>query len=178
MKLGDGHFGDVFLVYNEQFGVIAAKLIQNGKFNAREWEAASQVNRGEQNPFVVKSLLAQKQDEYVIVLQEYSNMGDMENFIQKMPVLPISTIRAIMKQILLGLRLLHEKGIVHRDIKEPNILLHSPPGSGRVIFKIGDLGIVKILKNVNKETLMTKIGTAIFMAPEVEIGDRIADGKV
>ncbi|KAA6400350.1 MAG: hypothetical protein EZS28_004119 [Streblomastix strix] len=35
-----------------------------------------------------------------------------------------------------GLRLIHKKGIFHRNIKGQNIFRNSPPGSGRVIVKI------------------------------------------
>ncbi|KAA6380594.1 MAG: putative Multidrug resistance-associated protein, partial [Streblomastix strix] len=39
-----------------------------------------------------------------------------------------------------GISFIHNAGLVHRDIKCDNLLLHSPPGSGRDYAKISDLG--------------------------------------
>ncbi|KAA6376221.1 MAG: hypothetical protein EZS28_028254, partial [Streblomastix strix] len=46
--------------------------------------------------------------------------------------LPTYTLRALMKQILEGMKAFHSSGLVHRDIKCDNILLQSPRVSGRV----------------------------------------------
>ncbi|KAA6370006.1 MAG: hypothetical protein EZS28_034467 [Streblomastix strix] len=42
-----------------------------------------------------------------------------------------------------GIRVFQASGFIHRDIKCNNILLHSPPGSGRVYAKISDFGFAK-----------------------------------
>ncbi|KAA6364344.1 MAG: hypothetical protein EZS28_040129, partial [Streblomastix strix] len=72
-----------------------------------------------------------------------------------------------MKQLLQGLTIMHEKGIIHRDIKGQNILLHSPPGSGRVILKIADYGLVKKQEHALQSVQMTIAGTTPFQAPEM-----------
>jgi serine/threonine protein kinase len=75
----------------------------------------------------------------------------------------------IFKQIVLGLKHIHDMNIIHRDIKPSNIFL-SHDGD----FKIGDLGLAKDMTllsynpgSVLKNSLhTTNIGTATYAAPE------------
>ncbi|KAA6391899.1 MAG: putative CAMK family protein kinase [Streblomastix strix] len=96
---------------------------------------------------------------------EYANMMSL-NIIAKQPdiPLPIFTLKALMKQILEGMRAFHSSGLVHRDIKCDNILLHSPPGSGIVHAKISDFGFAKKVDLIHEQTYIA--GTVPFMSPE------------
>ncbi|KAA6398946.1 MAG: hypothetical protein EZS28_005528 [Streblomastix strix] len=52
-----------------------------------------------------------------------------------------------------------------KDIKCDNILLHSPPGSGRVYVKISDFGFAKKEDLIHEQTYLA--GTLPYMAPEI-----------
>ncbi|KAA6373519.1 MAG: putative Serine/threonine-protein kinase involved in autophagy, partial [Streblomastix strix] len=96
---------------------------------------------------------------------EYANMMTLDIIAQQPQIpLPTYTLRALMKQILEGMRAFHSSGLVHRDIKCDNILLHSPPGSGRVYTKIADFGFAKKVDLNNQQTYLA--GTIPFMSPE------------
>lgn len=73
----------------------------------------------------------------------------------------------IFRQILEGVKYIHDKGYLHRDIKALNILKF-PDGA----YKLSDFGLVK---DINRDsTTLTKIGkplgTDIYMAPEIREG--------
>ncbi|KAA6372623.1 MAG: putative CAMK family protein kinase [Streblomastix strix] len=116
-----------------------------------------------------------------VILMDYANLKSLDCLLSTLSDLPIPTIRAIMRQLLEGLRLMHEKGLIHRDIKGQNVLFHSPPGSGRIVLKIADFGLVKVQKQ-DTTSQMTVAGTVPYMAPELLLGDQqgnvIGDQKV
>ncbi|KAA6378267.1 MAG: hypothetical protein EZS28_026206 [Streblomastix strix] len=89
------------------------------------------------------------------------------NIIAKQRHIPIPSyvLRALMKQILGGIHTFHDSGLIHRDIKCDNILLHSPPGSGLVHAKISDFGFAKYEDLLNEQTY--RAGTIPYMAPEM-----------
>ncbi|KAA6378204.1 MAG: putative CAMK/CAMKL/AMPK protein kinase, partial [Streblomastix strix] len=171
--IGKGSFGQVFLVYNEQYGAIAAKVMKEEDFNLGEWQT-----RGKQNLFVLEYHSANLYGENAIILMQYANLGSLENNIEQQKDIPIPIIRVIMKQLFEGLCMMHEKGLIHRDIKGQNILLHSPTGSGRVIIKIADFGLVKSQKEPQKSTVMSVAGTFPYMASELILGSGEQDGQV
>ncbi|KAA6381153.1 MAG: putative AGC family protein kinase, partial [Streblomastix strix] len=169
--LGQGGFGRVYLVHHPELGIIAAKIMDNKDFDQREWDIAGILNK-EACPFIIQNILARKFQTQTVILLEYANMGRK--------VFPLTTIRAILKQILEALRLMHSKGLIHRDIKGGNILLHSPPGTERVFLKLADFGLVKVQqnKNIDQSTQMTVVGTDQFMPPELLIGEEEGDEEV
>ncbi|KAA6379854.1 MAG: putative serine/threonine protein kinase [Streblomastix strix] len=114
---------------------------------------------------------------YPCLQMEYANMMTLD-IIAKYPYIPLPTyiLRALMKQIFEGMRAFHSSGLVHRDIKCDNILLHSPPGSGRVHAKISDFGFAKKVDLNNKQTYFA--GTIPFMSPEQFYENPIITQKV
>ena len=56
---------------------------------------------------------------------------------------------------------LHEKHILHRDLKTQNVFL-----TRTNIIKVGDLGIARVLEN-HGDMASTLIGTPYYMSPEL-----------
>ena len=62
-------------------------------------------------------------------------------------------------EMTVGLRLLHERKIFHRDLKSANVFLNRDGSS-----KLGDLNVSKVAK---KGLLYTQTGTPYYASPEV-----------
>ncbi|KAA6378136.1 MAG: putative Protein tyrosine kinase [Streblomastix strix] len=173
-KIGEGSYGQIFAVHDPQIGIVAAKVMKNEDFLENEWNISGPLSQGPPHirKFVVNFYLAQRFDRFTVILMDYCNMGTLFDLINTQQDLPIPVIRKIMKQILTGLSYIHSKGIIHRDIKGGNILLHSPPGSGKVILKIADFGEAIMQQHVGEEMMMDKAGTYAYMPPELLLADQ------
>ena len=78
--------------------------------------------------YIVKLLNVIKEpDKYYLVL-EYCNGGTLHDYLYKYinryrKPFPEELVKFLMKRIILGIKSLHDKGIIHRDLKLGNILL-------------------------------------------------------
>lgn len=109
--------------------------------------------------------------EYQIGIMEYMRNGDLRAFIKTKPTEP--QIRQIITGTLKGLGYLHENGLIHRDIKPPNILLNIDRDI--ITAKICDFGISKMVGS-EATALSNVIGTFEYMSPE-QLGSN-ADQKI
>ncbi|XP_047713782.1 serine/threonine-protein kinase Nek5 isoform X3 [Prionailurus viverrinus] len=78
---------------------------------------------------------------------------------------PSSGTRKILSwfvQISLGLKYIHDRKILHRDIKAQNIFL----SKNGMVAKLGDFGIARVLNN-SMELARTCIGTPYYLSPEI-----------
>jgi len=64
-------------------------------------------------------------------------------------------------QIAKGMRYLHQKGIIFRDLKPDNVLI----GMNDTL-KLTDFGISKTMNDQNKVNMTANAGTSMYMAPE------------
>uniref|UniRef100_A0A0D9VXY6 Protein kinase domain-containing protein n=1 Tax=Leersia perrieri TaxID=77586 RepID=A0A0D9VXY6_9ORYZ len=90
---------------------------------------------------------------------ELVTQGSLSSLYQKYK-LRDSQVSAYTRQILKGLVYLHERNVVHRDIKCANILVHA---NGSV--KLADFGLAKEMSKINM--LRSCKGSVYWMAPEV-----------
>ncbi len=73
----------------------------------------------------------------------------------------------------------HAAGVIHRDVKPPNIFLHRDRGTGLVRTKVLDFGVSKVLADPDGVATHSGslLGSPRYMAPEQAISATSADGK-
>jgi serine/threonine protein kinase len=98
------------------------------------------------------------------IFMEYVTGGTMNHYIKRFKTLPRDTVRQWAYQIVSGIKYLHSKHIVHRDIKGDNILVTLDG-----IVKVADFGCSKQIDDVCSKShgCQTMVGTPYWMAPEV-----------
>jgi serine/threonine protein kinase len=120
----------------------------------RELKAFTKV----ESDHIIRLYGAYLDEDHVTMVLEYMNLGSLHDIIQQTKAMKEAMVAPIAYQILLGLKDLHEKGIMHRDLKPANVLLNS---DGEV--KLCDAGMASLEEQTLNSTVL---GTAKYMAPE------------
>jgi eukaryotic-like serine/threonine-protein kinase len=98
---------------------------------------------------------------------EYLGGGlDLEYLVKNYGAQPAGRVVKILAQVCGALQEAHDCGIVHRDVKPPNIILCERGGIHDFV-KVVDFGLVKeIERDKNTSSTQTILGTASYIAPE------------
>ena len=113
------------------------------------------------HPNITKILEMFEDEEYILIIMEYINGGNLFSFVKKRRKLTEKISKFLFKQIILGIKHIHSQNIVHRDVKLENILIDLNNN-----IKICDFGIGRILSSP-EELLHDQCGTPMYMAPEI-----------
>jgi serine/threonine-protein kinase PpkA len=129
----------------------------------REAELVAHLN----NPHIVKIYEYGFSNEFGFIAMEFFTRGDLQ---QRMEVgITLEQARDYIYHITLGLKAIHEIGVVHRDLKPANIMFRSDDS-----MAIGDFGISKQLDgNTDLTAADSVIGTPHYMSPEQGEGNPV-----
>lgn len=164
--LGSGGMGKVFKAIDIQTSKTVAVKILNPELlkeqeNRKRLASEGMLLSSIQNKNIVKIFEYGETEKHSFIAMEYLSGGTLQDFIGSN--FPISNERIIdvALQICNGLQEIHNKNIIHRDLKSSNIMFDE---NGEI--RIMDFGLSKSPLVTTMTTLGTVIGTLGFVAPE------------
>lgn len=170
-KLGRGSFGTVYLVSDKKAkkgeeSLKVLKEISVGDLKPNETVEANleaQLLSRLDHPAIVKFYTSFVEGESFCIITEYCEGRDLDFKIQEYKeagkVFPENQVLEWFIQLLLGVNYMHERRILHRDLKAKNIFLKSN------FLKIGDFGVSRLLMG-SCDLATTFTGTPFYMSPE------------
>ncbi|KAI6647615.1 Serine/threonine-protein kinase Nek1 isoform X4 [Oopsacas minuta] len=168
-KIGEGAFGKAWLVHkkddlNARFVI---KEVNMSKMSHREKDDARNeitVLSQMKHPNIVSYQGSFEEAGALYILMEYCDGGDLHTKISslKNQLFEEDQIVNWFVQLCLGIKHIHDRKILHRDIKTQNIFLNRQA----TIVKVGDFGISKVM-NSTVELARTCIGTPYYLSPEI-----------
>ena len=98
------------------------------------------------------------------IVMDYADGGDLANLLKEQGTrhLPEDQVLDYFVQICLAMKHVHDRKVLHRDIKSQNVFLTQ----NRKVVKLGDFGIARVL-NATAELAKTACGTPYYMSPEM-----------
>ncbi|WP_051468727.1 serine/threonine-protein kinase [Actinomadura oligospora] len=177
--LGSGAFAVVYLGHDAELNApVAIKVL------AEHWARREDVRER----FVQEARLLRRVDSHRLVqvfdigalpdgrpyfVMTYADRGTVEDRLAAGP-LPVGEALRLAREVARALADLHEAGIVHRDVKPSNVLLHSGAGRDERVM-ISDLGIARTGDRLSSLTLPA--GSPGYMAPEQAVIDGAPDHR-
>ncbi len=188
-ELGAGHYALVKEAKNKKTGQQVAVKIFHAQQNDdqkknKQFREETNILMRVQHPNIVNLLdsfvepISKSQIQKYLVLEKIDD-GELFERIVRKTCLRQDESKALFKQLLTGLKYLHEQNIIHRDIKPENILLNitrrENPSQVQlgpwdedeidIQVKIADFGLAKFTGEM--QFTNTLCGTPSYVAPEV-----------
>jgi serine/threonine-protein kinase len=127
------------------------------------------------HPNVVRAFDADQVGNLLYIVMEYVAGRSLDHVLEDRGPLPAAEVVDYMAQAARGLAHAHERGIVHRDVKPPNLLLSE---EGRI--KVLDLGLSALKEADSASSFATAagrvVGTVNYMSPEQAMAQDV-DGR-
>lgn len=166
-KVGEGSFGEVFKVKSKMDGCLYAVKKSKEFFRGENYrqERLEEVRRYEQfseHENCVKLYQAWEQEERLYMQMELCK-GSLEDYVREQRFITEDKIWSILLDLLLGLKSLHDRNLIHLDIKLDNILITDDG-----VCKLADFGLVFDLNNRNMHHATE--GDSRYIAPELMEG--------
>lgn len=165
--LGRGGMGVVYLTEHKNLGKkcaikILPKSVTIPQEDINRFYAEANIAASIEHPNVVQVHDIDETEKFYFIVMEYVKGDSLDQYMRKNGLFDVDKALEIIRSCALGLEAIHEKGLIHRDVKPANFML------GKNTVKIMDFGIAK---DLNRETALTSastiIGTPQFMAPEM-----------
>ncbi|XP_029684564.1 serine/threonine-protein kinase Nek1 isoform X2 [Takifugu rubripes] len=166
-KIGEGSFGKAILVKSkEDESQYVIKEISISRMSSQERQESRKevaVLANMRHPNIVQYKESFEEGGCLYIVMDYCEGGDLFKKInsQKGVLFSEDQILNWFVQICLALKHVHDRKILHRDIKSQNIFLTK---NGTV--QLGDFGIARVL-NSTVELARTWIGTPYYLSPEI-----------
>lgn len=167
-RLGAGGFASVWLYRDDVLdSLVAVKGLadnwsQHLDVRDRFLEEARILRRADSDHVVRVYDLGETEDGTPYFVMSYADQGTLEDLLAD-GRLPWRRAVDLVGQAGQGLSVLHRIGVIHRDVKPPNLLLRTGD-DGQARLLVADLGVAKALAQASGLTQM--VGTAAYMAPE------------
>jgi serine/threonine protein kinase/CHAT domain-containing protein/tetratricopeptide (TPR) repeat protein len=167
-KLGQGGMGAVFKARHTELGkIVALKVlpvqqmdeVTVGRFK-NEVRAIGKLD----HPNIVVAHDAGESRGVHFLVMEFVDGMDLARLAERHVRLPVADACEAIRQAAAGLQHAYERGLVHRDIKPPNLMLAR---DGRV--RLLDMGLARSFGEAHAHTLTAHgslLGTADYLAPE------------
>lgn len=163
--LGNGAFGYVFQAedLSTQKKVAIKRIVKVGPYVSREFEVLSLL-KGAKHCMQLENFFYTRDKEDKLIqnqVLEFCKKGELEQFIEKHGKLTLEQIKSFTYQIFQGCQEMHEKRIVHRDLKLENVLLTED-----MTVKIADFGASKVIEEGSKQNTPYVV-SRYYRAPEL-----------
>lgn len=161
--LGRGGFGEVYQGVSDGGKIVALKHVQR-HLDVELRGVAQCLNV--KSPHLVEIIdIKQTPGEDYWIVMEHMDGDSLDRVISRFPNgMPEDLALTWLVGLCEGLRSLHERGVVHRDLKPGNVFM------GQGVVKLGDYGLSKFISNSRRSGHTGSIGTVHYMAPEVAQG--------
>jgi serine/threonine protein kinase len=181
--LGQGGMGTVYKARNRINGSLRAIKLLNShvELNAealRRFDAeASAISRFKHENVIEIIDVGFVNQEQPYLVMEYIDGVSLSDLLKQQGALPVAQAIPLFTQICAALSSAHAHGVLHRDIKPSNIMLVDTPAN-RLLVKVVDFGIAKIIPNENDGTMIETatgiiIGSPPYMSPEQCLGEKL-----
>ncbi|KAM6963036.1 serine/threonine-protein kinase Nek1 [Aplochiton taeniatus] len=166
-KIGEGSFGVAILVKAKEDGrQFVIKEIGISRMSSKERHESRKevaVLANMSHPNIVQYKESFEESGCLYIVMDYCEGGDLFKKINSQKGILFSEEQILdwFVQICLALKHVHDRKILHRDIKSQNIFLTK---DGTV--QLGDFGIARVL-NSTVELARTCIGTPYYLSPEI-----------
>lgn len=166
--IGEGSYGKVYKVIDDKDKIFAMKSLKfnyqdkrNIEYIQREIETLKKLK----HPNVIDLVDFIEEDSYVYLIIGYMDM-DLKLFLNKnRNKMNMSFLKSVSKQIVEGLKCIHDSKILHRDIKSSNILMDS-----KSTVKISDFSLARCFNNNDKGIYTQEVVTLWYRPPEILLG--------
>jgi serine/threonine protein kinase len=169
--LGKGSYGSAYRARRLRDGVVCAvkRVCMEGMSadDLRETLNEVKVLQSLHHPFVIEMQSCFLTSKHLNIVMPLADCGDLSSYIknQKGSALPEADVLVLFTQICCALKHVHDRKILHRDIKSANILLCTGL-RGALEAKLADFGIARVLHGT-MELASTAVGTPYYMSPEL-----------
>jgi serine/threonine-protein kinase len=180
-KIGQGGMGAVYLCVHTVLGrqaalkVLLPEYSNNSELVGRFFNEARATAQLRHHAFVRVFDSGTRPDGSAYLVMEYLQGENLGSCIDRRGVLSLSDCLAVTRDVAEGVGFAHRHGIIHRDLKPDNIFLSTDSeeeaaASGRMVIKVLDFGIAKLMASDREGSARTRtgllLGTPLYMSPE------------